>query len=281
MKNPFQVIHSPLDSWRKKFHVALVRPELGANVGAAARAIMNMGIRGELFIVGNPAVVNSDCRRLSKHAWTKVENAIHVPTLADALTGLPGNLSIATTARSGSAHRPHPLRCDEAAIQATEKLMAGDVKDVVLVFGPESDGLNNEEVSLCDWITTIPSNNDYRSLNLGQAVLILCYEANRCLMREWPAFEGETVSQRQRLTTHFLKLAEECAFVLPGDPFKMKPRLERIFSQLPPFLEGASTLHGLIDQAIRSVRRGSPDVKGRYRHVAEVGNKEGSNDGKR
>ena len=71
--------------------------------------------------------------------------------------------------------------------------------------------------------------------------------------------------QKQKLIAHFVRLAEEVGFVLPGDPFKMRPRLEKILSALPPYLPEVKTLHGLFDQISRSVKKGSPDVRGRYR----------------
>ncbi len=95
-------------------------------------------------------------------------------------------------------------------------MKSGEALRLRLVFGPESDGLTNEEVELADWVVTIPSTGDYRSLNLAQAVLIFCYELNHNLMKEWQTPQSVKPSQRQKLILHFIKMAEEVGFILPG-----------------------------------------------------------------
>lgn len=264
--NPYKVFHSINPKLRRQLHVVLVRPEYGGNVGSAARALANMGIEGSFRVVGNPNIVDSSCLRMAKHAADRVHAIQHFSTLREAL---PKGLSLAATARIGSPGRPHPLVVREAIPRAMEKLQRGEVEALTFVFGPEADGLRNDEIDLCDWIVTIPSSEEYRSLNLSQAILIFCYEANQSLLKEWDAFEADKPSQRDRLITHALKLAEDVGFILPGDPFKMRPRLEEIFSAIPRHVEGARTLHGLLDQISRSVKKGEPDMKGRYRHKLE------------
>jgi tRNA/rRNA methyltransferase len=207
---------------------------------------------------------------MAKHAKPRLEDALFFPTLQEALAGFDRPLALASTARVGSVHRPHPLPVPVAVERALGKLEHGEVSDIVFVFGPEADGLSNEEVDLCDWVVTIPSSPEYRSLNLSQAVLIFSYEVNRRWSAALPSFQTEGRSQRERLISHFVGLAEEVGFVLPGDPYKMRPRLEEILSQLPPYLKDVNTLHGLLDQTLRSVRVGRPDFKGRYRHKAGV-----------
>lgn len=89
-----------------------------------------------------------------------------------------------------------------------------------------------------------------------------------CLLQEWDEHQSTRPSQRERLISHFIKLAEEVGFIMPGDPFKMRPHLEEILSQLPRHIKEVKTLHGLLDQAIRSVRKGQVDLKGRFKKFA-------------
>jgi tRNA/rRNA methyltransferase len=271
MSNPYKVFHSVRNDLRCHVHTVLVRPEVGGNVGSVARGLANMGIEGKLIIVGSPEIVNAECLKLAKHAASRFETAIFVPTLADALADKgPQGLSVAATARVGSPHRPHPLRVREAMEKAVGKLVAGDVGSLYLVFGTESDGLSNEEIALCDWVVTIPSSPGYRSLNLAQSVLIFTYEVQLNLLQDWgEKSEGARTSQKRRLVDHLIRLAEEVGFVLPGDPMKMRPRLEEVFSHLPNHIKDVKTLHGLLDQVIRSVKKGEADFKGRYRHLVE------------
>lgn len=229
-----------------------------------------MGIEGTLRIVGAPQIIDEEARKFAVHAQTILDGALHFETL-DAALRIEGkrSLSLAATSDIGSPKRPHPLRVEKAVPKAIQKLQTQDLDDILFVFGSESNGLTNAEIELCDWVVTIPATAQYRSLNLSQAVLIFSYEANQALMANWESFEvaklGLKPGQKERLIGHLLELAEAVGFISPGDPAKMRPRLEEIFSKLPRHIEGARTLHGLIDQAIRSVVKGAPDIKGRYR----------------
>lgn len=269
VSNPYKVFHSTCELLREKTHVVLVRPEYGGNVGSAARAMANMGIRGSLRIVGERTVLDAAAWRMAKHAKNRLENALFFPDLRAALDIGPQALKLASTARIGSPHRPHPVRVGTAIDRALTKWRHEEITDLVLVFGPEADGLSNADVDLCDVIVTIPSSDEYRSLNLSQAVLIFTYELNRRLVEDWPEFQSQGPSQRDRLVSHFVRLAEEVGFILPDDPYKMRPRLEQILSQLPHHVEDVKTLHGLLDQAIRSARAGEPEYKGRYRRKVD------------
>ena len=271
-KNPYKVFHSSCELLRKKLHVILVRPEESGNVGSAARAMGNMGVLGKLIIVGSPKIASQDeGQKFAKHARGTLESAIDVPSLREAFAQIPGPrvLKLAATARIGSAQRPHPLRVREASAKAIEKLRGEAVDDIVVVFGPEGSGLLNEDVELCDWVVTIPSHESYRSLNLAQAVMVFGHELNTHLLVGWAEFGSTYPSQKQRLVQHMLEIAEEAGFILPGDPFKMKPRLEGILGQLPPHIPEVKTLHGLLDQVRRSLQRGKPDIRGRYRYHTE------------
>lgn len=273
MNNPYKVFHRSHSDIEDKISVVLVRPEQPGNIGSIARALSNMGIEGELCIVGSPDIITEESYRLAKHAKDRLDRVVHFETLESCLSHQKTisedskTLSLAATARIGSAKRPHPTRVREAMQRATHKLITGEVNRLVLVFGPESCGLNNEEIAQCDWVVTIPSLQQYRSLNLAQSVLIFCYEANMALLEDWETLETPKPSSKEKLVQHMLQVAEEVGFVLPGDPFKMRPRLEEIFSQLPSHIKDIKTLHGLLDQVRRSVRKGSADIKGRYRQV--------------
>lgn len=271
MKNPYQVFHTPCAKLRKTVHVVLVHPELGANVGATARTLANMGIEGGLHIIGSPNIINDSCRNLAKNAQTQLDQASFHPNLKAFLEirraqTARAPLCIAATARIGSAARPHPLWVEAACQQAAQKLRSEEIGEILLIFGPEGSGLDNDQIALCDWVVTIPSVSSYRSLNLAQAVLIFCYELNRGLLQAQNTFESTRPSQRERLVSHMVQVAEDVGFILPDDPFKMRPRLTQLFSKIPRHIEGITTLHGLLDQISRSVKKKGPDIKGRFQH---------------
>lgn len=242
----------------------------------------NMGINGSLRIVSSPTVIDERSYALAKHASDRLDNALHFNSLRDALKGESENsLSLAATARVGSAGRPHPTKVRVAAAKSVEKILSEEISDLFLVFGCESDGLNNEEIAVCDEIVTIPAVSEYRSLNLAQASLLFSYEINLCLL-DRAEKENEAVSevevaphQKEKIISHLMLLAEEVGFILPQDPFKMKSKLEGIFAKLPRHIPEARTLHGFIDQTIRSVRKGAPDFKGKFKNKVETENLNG------
>jgi tRNA/rRNA methyltransferase len=266
-ENPYRVFHSSCGERRKNVHIVLVRPEQGGNVGSTCRALANMGIEGSLRIVGTRQILNGECEKMAKHASDRLEGIRFFPSLEAALESDPNKpkLSLAATARIGSPNRPHPLWAREAVERATARLVSGSISDLFFVFGPESSGLTNEEVGLCDWVVTIPSVTRYRSLNLSQAVLVLAYEANICLLDKAKKFEAERPGQKEKLVDHLLLMAREVGFLHEGDPYKMRPRLEEILNHMPNSLEDAKTIHGLIDQIVRSVKKGEVDLKGRFK----------------
>ncbi|NBX93460.1 MAG: hypothetical protein EBQ85_09555 [Proteobacteria bacterium] len=268
MKNPYKSFHSSCEDLRKHIHIVLVHPEYGGNVGAAARAIENMGLLGSFRIVGNKEKLEwSEVRKMAKHAFHRVAEAEFFSSLEDALKLNEGEIGLflGSSARVGSSSRPHPLKVRGAMEKVIRKMKLAKFTDLFLIFGRESDGLTNEELDLCHWLVTIPSSEKYRSVNLAQSVMIFAHEVNENLQEEWEQFQAGHPSQKEKIVSHLIQLSEESGFILPGDPFKMKPRLEQIFSQLPPHVPEARTLHGLIDQVRRSIKKGEPDIKGRFK----------------
>lgn len=272
MNNPYKSFHSTCEEFRKRIHVVLVRPEYGGNIGSAARALENMGLLGSFRIVANKDQLEwSEVRKMAKHAFPRVCEAQFFENLSKALEVASDQnpLVLGASARVGSAHRPHPIKVRPALEKAIRKLKLAEITDLFLVFGPESDGLSNEDIDLCDWLVTIPSHPNYRSLNLAQSVLVFAHETNENLQEPWTEFQADKPTQKEKFIQHLLKLADDSGFILPGDPFKMRPRLEEILGLLPPHIPQVSTLHGLIDQISRTMKKGEPDIKGRYKYFLE------------
>jgi tRNA/rRNA methyltransferase len=146
-----------------------VEPQIPENIGAAARAMNNMGIT-RLMVV-NPE--NCDRSRIVKMATgTSTDIVETMEVFSDLLEAVaPFHYVVGTTARVG-AHRPAlttPRRLAQDLIPMAQN------NRVALLFGPEDRGLSNEHLRYCHTITTIPTSR-FASLNLAQAVMILCYE---------------------------------------------------------------------------------------------------------
>ena len=151
--------------------IVLVEPQLGQNIGMAARAMGNFAL-GELRIV-NPrdGWPNLHASRAAAGADAIVDGATLFDTVADAIADC--TMVFATTARAHDQAKP--VLSPEAAVQemAAE---SGRQGRVAILFGRERWGLNNEEVALADRIVTFPVDPGFASLNLAQAVLLVGYE---------------------------------------------------------------------------------------------------------
>ncbi len=151
--------------------IVLVNPQMGENIGAAARAMLNCGI-DELRIV-NPrdGWPNERADAMSSGALEKMLPVKVYNTTAEALADC--HYAYATTARIRDMVKP-VLTAKEAASDCRTRESQG--QKCAYLFGAERAGLDNEDVALSHAIITIPVNPDFSSLNLGQGVLLCAYE---------------------------------------------------------------------------------------------------------
>lgn len=151
--------------------IVLVNPQMGENIGAAARAMLNCGI-DELRIV-NPrdGWPNERAESMSSGALAKMPPVQVFETTAEALADC--HYTYATTARIRDMVKP-VFTAKEAALDCRTREAEG--QKCAYLFGAERAGLDNEDVALSHAIITIPVNPDFSSLNLGQGVLLCAYE---------------------------------------------------------------------------------------------------------
>lgn len=156
----------------ERLRVVLVRPRRSGNVGAAARAMKNMGF-ADLALVAPRARIGRTAERMAVHAGDVLAARREVATLEDAVADCV--LVVGTTARARARGAPVVLP-RRAALEASRAASRGRV---AFVFGPEDKGLSNAELDLCQLCCRIPTAGTYGSLNLAQAVLLVCYEVAR------------------------------------------------------------------------------------------------------
>ena len=151
--------------------VILVQPQLGENVGAAARAMLNFGLRRLRLVQPACGWPNIKAVQAASGA-TAVLNAVR---RFDRVEEAVGDLHrvYATTARTRDLPKPI-VTAAQAAWEARSALAAGE--RVGLLFGPERTGLANDDLVYADAVVSIPVNRDFFSLNLAQAVLLIAYE---------------------------------------------------------------------------------------------------------
>lgn len=151
--------------------VILVEPQLGENIGSAARAMGNFGLARLRLVNPREGWPNEKARVFSAGA-DRILGGVEV--FADLRTALSDvNYAIAATARERGMAKP-VMGADGAAGETRARLAADE--EVALVFGRERTGLYTEEVSLCDAILTLPVNPAFASLNLGTCVAVAAYE---------------------------------------------------------------------------------------------------------
>lgn len=162
-----------------KDHISfiLVRPTEPGNIGAAARAIKNMGFR-RLELVAPVPYLTEEAKAMACQARDVLERAKTHRTLRAAIAGK--SLVVGTTRRLGSRRG---LIMDVR--QAARRIAAAAASNrVAVLFGNEHSGLTNRELDECGLVLTILSHPDFPSLNLAQSIMIVAYELSRTGTRE-------------------------------------------------------------------------------------------------
>lgn len=149
--------------------IVLVRPRFSLNIGACCRAMHNMGL-GRLIVVAPEKLEPADVRRMATHAALSVADNMQIcDTVDEALA--PYTYVAGTTARMGKQRQ-----MVYSPRQTAEKIVSlGPDNSVAILFGPEDRGLHNDDLKHCQSLINIPT-SDFSSLNLSQAVMVLCYE---------------------------------------------------------------------------------------------------------
>jgi tRNA/rRNA methyltransferase len=226
--------------------VVLVRTQVAGNLGATARIMRNMGLN-ELVLVApqaNPA--GREARQLSTHGEAILDNARIVPNLDEALADCV--LVAATSARTGQLIRGQSRTPEEVMPLLLEAIGGGPV---ALVFGPEPNGLTNEEVTRCHYLIHIPADPVYPALNLAQAVAICLFE----LRRNWlghrePADDSRPAafSDQERMFESLRTALEAIHFLYGPKANSLMHALRHLIGRAQPTETEVNLLFGLARQ---------------------------------
>lgn len=148
--------------------IVLVRPQLGENIGKAARAMLNFGLTEMRLVAPRDGWPNPAAGPAASGADIVLANARVFDTVADAVADCPH--VYATTVRKRGVTKP-VVTPEEAATE----MRAAPGRSAIL-FGPERSGLETDDVALARTILTVPINPEFGSLNLAQAVILVAYE---------------------------------------------------------------------------------------------------------
>lgn len=171
-----------------RIEIILCDTQDGANIGSACRAMKTMGL-SHLTLVTNQKYDENRVRTLALHASDLYENRKEFTNLSDALKD--SVLSVAATRRRGKDRKTSCVTPVELANHINN---FGKGK-ISIVFGCEANGLSDEQVHLCSMVVTIPTCDAFPSLNLSQAVQIICYELFQ-KMKKYPAGGNIVTTER-------------------------------------------------------------------------------------
>lgn len=236
--------------------VILVRPQMGENIGAAARAMLNFGLTEMRLVDPRDGWPNPRAVAMASGAAGRVlDHARVFPTLAEAMFDV--DYAYATTARGRELTKP-VLTPAQAMQDGRARTAEGG--RIALIFGPERAGLENDDVARANAIITVPVNPEFPSLNLAQAVLLVGYEYSRDALPPQPAPhgrrpDGEATATRidiEKLADHWEERLDAAGFFFPAEKAPaMKLTLRNLWSRLDLTRADTRIFHGMLRQLIR------------------------------
>ena len=222
--------------------IVLVRPKFHENVGSVARVMKNMGFH-RLMIVQGCSPLHMNAYRLASGAEEILERAEEFFTLGEAIAQMGCGVGMTSRNRKERSSLLTPRALAKRLVSISEKNPVG------LVFGPEREGLTNEELSLCRFRVTIPSSESFPSLNLAQAVMVLCYE----LFQAQGGAEEDSVlvapvEQLERMFDQMEETLIGIGFLDPNAPKRIMRVIRKIFGRSQLDEREVRILHGIWNQ---------------------------------
>lgn len=248
-----------------RIHIVLVNTSHPGNIGAAARALKNMGIPNLRLV--DPQDYPSDVAIWRSASATDVLQRAEVfPTLTEAVADCA--MVIGASARSRRMPWPMltPRQCAMHVLAETQRAASEQGGQIALVFGREDTGLTNEELQQCHYHVQIPANPEYSSLNLAAAVMVICYEVRVAMLEHageqnlgaeaamydsaseeeyWdvPKADGH---QMELFYAHLEQVLVDMDFHDPQNPRLLMPRMRRLFGRIRPDSMEINILRGVL-----------------------------------
>lgn len=254
--------------------IVLVGTTHPGNIGAAARAMKNMGL-GRLALVAPRTFPSADATARAAGADDILARAAIHPTLGEAVAGAAVVI--------GASSRGRAIGCPLLTPRECAALVTGQAGRAAIVFGREHSGLTNEEIDLCRYQLYIPADPGFPSLNVAAAVQIVCYEIHLARLAAgaatgsgtraaWPVAapadapgRGVSHEDMERLYEHLETVLTDLGFLDPRRPRHLMRRLRRLFNRACPDRNEVNILRGILtavqdhgDELRRRMERSTP-----------------------
>jgi tRNA/rRNA methyltransferase len=240
----------------KNIRVVLCETAHPGNIGAAARAMKTMGL-AQLALVAPKRYPDPQAEWLAVGAADLLRGALLHSTLDEALAG--SAFTVACTARPREVAVPMV----DARAAAARMVEVARVQPVALVFGNETVGLTQADVSKCQLLATIPADPQFSSLNVAAAVQVLAYELRLAAVgatvrpRSGKPPEHATHEEIERFYVHLERSLLEAGFLNPRSPKKLMARLRRLFGRAQLEQEEINILRGVVKTLAEPKKRQS------------------------
>ena len=226
--------------------IVLIQTSHPGNIGSTARAMKTMGL-SNLCLVNPQHFPDPQADTMAAHAGDILKTATITETLAQAIADY--HLVIGSSARhlrTLSWPTLNPRHCGE---MVGKNLLKN--KKIALVFGRESSGLSNQELSNCHYLVHIPTNPDYSSLNIASAVQILSYECRMGfadIKDSSQTLNEEIISNKEMegFYQHLETALIEVKFLDPNNPRHLMSRLRRMYGRIAVTRSELSLLRGML-----------------------------------
>jgi len=224
-------------------HIVLQSPKYPENIGSAARAMRNMGMR-HLVVISPEDYDLSRVRKLATHAASDIIKNIQVfDRLPEALS--PFHFVVGTTARLGKQRQ---------VVQSPERLARHLIpisknNRVAILLGPEDRGLSNEDLRFCHALVNIPT-AEFSSLNLAQAVMIICYALHTAGLEEHVTFTPKLASRHQLdgMYDQLRDILVRISYINPENPDYFMNNLRHFFTRMQLRAREVSVIRGICRQ---------------------------------
>lgn len=239
-----------LDPALARVHIVLVTPRQPGNVGAAARAMANNGL-GRLVLVAPPAFDPDRARWMAPGAHDRIDHALIVGSVAEAIQQLDVVRVVGTSARARKLETP---TWDPPALSRAVHAGGGAT---AIVFGPEDYGLNNTSVARCDALLRIPTAS-HRSLNLAQAVNVTASSLRLLATATDPSPPPQLAPARLRtlLVDDLLEVLRQTTYFGGRPDTATRARFTRSMARLQLLQEEVAVARGMLKSIKHRLRHG-------------------------